>query len=297
MRTRLIKSIIWLASLLPLPMARVLGRLFGELAWRRNTRSAVVTRINIENCFPAMGEEPRGQLIRRSLHHWGMTIFEVPVIWRKGRKSLDLIEAVEGRELIERALDRGKGLILVSPHLGNWELAGLWSSTLGPMTILYQSPDRLDLDELLQEVRGTTGATLVATDLRGVSTLVKALKRGEITGVLPDMVPERQGGVFAPFFGVQALTMKLTHSLQQRTGATILAGFFQRTSKGFKGCFIEPEEAIYDADATVSTAALNRAVERLVLMAPEQYQWEYKRFKVRPPGEPPLYPKNRQRPG
>ncbi len=158
------------------------------------------------------------------------------------------------------------------------------------MTSLYQPPRRYDLDNLLQAVRTTTGATLVPTSGRGVSHLIKALKRGEITGVLPDMEPaERSSGVFAPFFGVPALTMTLVHSLTRRTGAAVVVGFARRVRGGFVLEFTRPDTDLVSPEEVTAVTALNRAVETLVNLAPEQYQWEYKRFKRRPEGCEPLY--------
>jgi KDO2-lipid IV(A) lauroyltransferase len=289
--TTVLKILLTLMSWLPLPVGRALGWLAGEWAWRAGSRGARTTKINLRACFPALPEKALNRLGRQSMHHWGMTIFEVPVIWRRGRKSLNTIRRIVGQDLIEAARAEGRGTILLSPHLGNWELAGLWICSFGPTTNLYQPPRRLGVDELIRSGRSKMGATLVATDLRGVSSLAKALKRGEITGILPDMEPDPRAGVFAPFFGVQALTMTLVHSLQQRTGARIIIGFCRRIRGGFEAYFIDPDPAIYDDDPALSAAAMNRTIETLVERAPEQYQWEYKRFKKRPPGEKTLYPK------
>jgi KDO2-lipid IV(A) lauroyltransferase len=178
---------------------------------------------------------------------------------------------------------------MVTPHLGNWELGGLWLSTLGPTTILYQPPKRGEVDDIMRQGRGSAGATLVPTDRRGVAALIKCLKKGETTGILPDMEPELSGGVFAPFFGVPALTMTLIQNLQQRSAATVLLAACFRTESGFLLEIIEPPAAIYSEDRVTSVTALNQGIEQLVTIAPEQYQWEYKRFKKRPPGCAKIY--------
>jgi KDO2-lipid IV(A) lauroyltransferase len=292
MTSTLLKLFIAITSRLPLPLARLLGRLAGEVSWRLNTRARFITSINLELCFPGMDGRARERLARSSLQHWGMTIFEIPVIWHRGLKALDLIGDVHGEDKVRRQLASGKGTIMLSPHLGNWELAGLWASTLGPTTILYQPPRQQGVEHITRVGRAKAGATLVPTNLRGVSALIKALKRGEITGILPDMEPDPASGVFAPFFGVPALTMTLVHNLQERSGAGVLLAFARRTAAGFDIEILEPEPALYDPDAATSVAALNRLVERSVEMAPEQYQWEYKRFKQQPDGQPKRYPRH-----
>ncbi|MCK9468595.1 MAG: lysophospholipid acyltransferase family protein [Porticoccaceae bacterium] len=291
MKDFLLRGFIATASRLPLRLARLLGRLLGDIAWYCNIRETALTRVNIALCWPTMSAAEQVRLARASLRHWGMTIFEVPIIWRKGRGALDLIGTVHGAEAMARQLASGRGTIMLSPHLGNWELAGLWASSHGPTTILYQPPKQESVEKLVRTGRGKAGATLVPTNLRGVTALIKALKKGEITGILPDMVPDLSGGVVAPFFGHPAFTMTLIHSLQQRSGAGILLAFAQRTTGGFDIHVLEPDDDIYSTSPEESAAALNRLVEQSVLIAPEQYQWEYKRFRDVAEGQPAVYPK------
>src|SRR5690606_34806137 len=124
MTTSILRLYIALASRLPLGLARRLGWLAGEIAWRLDTREAATTRINLALCFPAMGEDERLRLARRSLQNWGMTVFEVPIIWRLGTGALDLIGTVHGNDSVARQLASGRGTIMISPHIGNWEQIG-----------------------------------------------------------------------------------------------------------------------------------------------------------------------------
>lgn len=289
MTEKLIRAILFLVSLLPLPVARASGACVGQIVWWLKSRGAGTAVTNLSICFPQLTEAEIKALAAKSMRHWGMTLMEIPVVWRKGVGSLGWITETRGLDRLQQALDAGKGAMIVSPHLGNWELVGYWAGTQGAITTLYQPPRRFNLDDLLRHVRSKTGATLVPTNARGISSLIKALKRGELIGVLPDMEPETQGGVFAPFFGVQALTMTLIHNLVKRTGAAVFVGFARRVPGGFTMEFVEPDPGIAAEDPETSVAALNRAIEILVESAPEQYQWEYKRFKRRPPGEQRIY--------
>lgn len=289
MESTVIRFILSIVSRLPLALARILGAAIGQVAWLCRTRGAKTTLTNLENCFPHLGTRTRNALAAKSLRHWGMTVLEIPGIWHRGKKSLNLIRSVKGQDLIDAALAEGKGLMMVSPHYGNWEVVGYWAATLGPLTTLYQPPRRFDLDDLLQQVRAKTGATLVPTNVRGVASLIKALKQGELVGILPDMEPELGSGVFANFFGVPALTMTLIHNLQQKTNATVLIGVAQRVPGGFDIVFVDPGKYIASPDPVTSAEAMNRTIEQLVMLAPEQYQWEYKRFKRRPDGLAKLY--------
>ena len=117
--------------------------------------------------------------------------------------------------------------------------------------------------------------------------VLKALQRGEMVGVLPDQVPNDEGGEFANFFGKQALTMTLVSKLAARSQARVFSGFLVRLPKGrgFKLIIREADQAIYDEDLLTSVRGLNKSVEDCVLMAVEQYQWEYKRFRRQPDGK------------
>jgi KDO2-lipid IV(A) lauroyltransferase len=158
------------------------------------------------------------------------------------------------------------------------------------MTILYKPAKIAGLNTLIAGARARAGAELVATDRQGVVRLTRVLQQGGATGILPDQQP-KEGGVFAPFFGHQAYTMTLASKLAARTSAVVLFIFTKRLPKGSGyELFCLPADAeIADADTQVATAALNRSVEQCVRLAPEQYQWEYKRFRKRPEGEPSFY--------
>lgn len=289
MIVRLIRFAVWLISLLPLRVARVLGSLVGYCAWLSRSRGSRTAAINLKMCFPEKNEGDIRNLAKESMKQWGMTLFEIPVVWRKGPASLSWINEIQGMALMDEGRRNPAGVLLVSPHCGNWEVMGYWGGSLGPITTMYQPPRLAQLDDLLVAARQKTGANLVPTNAKGVAQLIKALKRGEIVGILPDMEPAINSGVFAPFFGIPALTMTLIHSLQQRTGATVVIGVAQRIKDGFKLVLIKPDDAISSDNVETSVAALNCAVETLVRLAPEQYQWEYKRFKRRPPGYAKLY--------
>jgi Kdo2-lipid IVA lauroyltransferase/acyltransferase len=289
----IIRAILGLISLLPLPVARALGALIGQLAWLVKSAGSRTALINLQHCFPHLNPHQVRRLAARSMRHWGMTLFEIPVVWRRASRGFSWIREVQGAEVLDRAVARAKGIIFVSPHLGNWEFMGLWAGGRGPMTTLYQPPRRFNLDALLQQVRAKTGATLVPTNARGVASLIKALRNGHNVGILPDMVPPSSGGVFAPFFRLPAMTMTLIHSLAVRSEAAVIICFARRTRGGFTIVITEPGGDIYSADPAVSAGELNRTIEVLIEQAPEQYQWEYKRFKRDPDGSPSIYEKAR----
>jgi len=277
---------------LPLPLLHGIGAVLGWLSWLVPNPNNSVTRRNLELCFPTLTPAARRTLARRTLIETGKALLETPLLWlAPGERVLELVREVRGLELVERGLAAGRGVIVVSPHLGNWELCGLYLARYG-ITSLYRPPRKQALESLIRIARERLGATLVPTDARGVRALYQALARGGMIGILPDQDPRDEAGAFAPFFGVPAKTMTLLPRLAQKSGAPVLFTFAERLprGRGFRLHFLPAPAGIHSADIATAVRALNQGVEQCVRMAPEQYQWAYKRFRTRPEGEAPLYP-------
>lgn len=284
--------LIRLLALLPLRVARTLGKVAGQLSWALQTRMAKTTLTNLRLCFPEKPEAESEALARLSLQHTCQTISEAGAVWLwPAAKTMALITEVEGLGLLQAIKTRGKGVLVIAPHIGNWEMLGLFLAVCGcgPAYELYQAPRSPALDKLIFQGRSRTGAHMVNTDNKGVAELLKALRRGEIVGILPDQVPLESGGEFAPFFGVSALTMTLLTKLQQKTGAGVLLCYTKRTTEGFHLVIKDAAPGIDSESPATALLALNQSVEMAVRDAPEQYQWEYKRFKRQPEGVTPPY--------
>ena len=289
---RLALTVLKLVGMLPLRWSRRLGELVGHAAVLTRGDSLRISRINLQQCYPAMDEREREQLARQSVIHTAMTGFEVATIWHQPwSRSEDQIVRVRNQQLLKDGVDEGQGVLVLMPHTGNWEIFGMYLATLGPSTALYAPPKIAALDPLIRAGREATGANMVPTNVHGVRALLKALKGGDIVMVLPDQEPDTSGGDFAPFFGRPALTMTLAHNLLKRTKARCVFGFGKRVEDGFELVFLPAEQAIYSDEQKVSLAAMNRGVEACIAEAPEQYQWEYKRFRRTPEGKSAIYRK------
>lgn len=281
-----------LVGKLPLRWARRLGKVVGWLAVLFRGESLRVTRINLSLCYPSMDPGERERLARQSVVHTAVTGFEVATLWRQPwSRSEDLIMRVRNQQLLTDGVDEGQGVLVLMPHTGNWEIFGMYLATLGPSTALYAPPKIAALDPIIRAGREATGTQMVPTNVHGVRALLKSLKNGDIVMVLPDQEPDTTGGDFAPFFGKPALTMTLAHNLLKRTKARCVFGFGRRVEGGFELVFLPAEQAIYSDEQKVSLAAMNRGVEACIAEAPEQYQWEYKRFRRGPEGKTRLYAK------
>ena len=290
---KLILAFLRVSSWLPLGLARGLGRLVARLAWHLNPRGRGrhITEVNIRHCYPELPTEQQQHLACQSFLSLAENIMEMGTVWVKPVDSLmEKIVDIEGKELLLSAISRKKGLIVLGPHLGNWEVLGPYLSLNHTTTILFSPSGRTLIDDFMQQVRERSGANLVPTDQRGIVKLMKGLKQGHVTGVLPDQLPnERTGGDYAPFFGHRVLTTSLAMNMLRRTGAEAVFGFAQRVPGGFKIVFREVLPELYSEDVETALAAMNQGVEACIAECPEQYSWEYKRFRDRPSKRPTIY--------
>ncbi len=288
MRSQLLTIILRIFALLPLPINHALGATLGWFTSRIPNPVRTTVMENLQRCLPQWSHEQRLELTRRCLQETGKTLTESGPIWCwPGDKALSLIVAIEGREAIDEALQQGRGLILATPHLGCWELAGLWTAAHLPMTTLYRPPRIKELENIIRNARQRLGAEYVPADNRGVRALFRALAENRVVGMLPDQDPRDNGGAFAPFFGVPAYTMTFLSRLARKTRAPVLFTYCERLprGKGYILRFFKTDEIIGTGSLEESLAAMNRSVEMCIRRCPEQYQWSYKRFKTRPPEE------------
>jgi KDO2-lipid IV(A) lauroyltransferase len=248
-------------------------------------RARNTTRRNLETCFPNQDKTEILALTRESLIHTACTALEMGIAWIAPiEKTLGLIISNEGYDKYRADVDGDRGVILLAPHLSNWEVFGFFASEGVAANFMYQPPRSHGLDRLLRQARSRNGVKMAPTNKRGVAQLLAALKNGEMVGILPDQVPADESGVFANFFEEPALTMTLVSKLVQRTGAKVYCGYARRLRRGegFCAVFREADPAIYSSNLEESVQGLNNSVENAVLEAVSQYQWEYKRFRRRP---------------
>jgi len=290
-RAALIRTLLRLFSWLPLRLAHGLGALVGTLLSLLPGRVRDITRINIALCFPLLGHRQRLALARASLRELGKGLFEIGMLWHESPdRLLARIRQVSGREQFDAARKSGRGVIVAAPHLGAWEMVGLYCGTHYGITSLYRPPRIAPLDRYIRHARERSGAKLVPTTAAGVRQLHRALKQGGVIGVLPDQQPKRGAGEFVPFFGIPAASMSLLSRLAAHSGAAVFVVWAERldAARGYHLHFA-PAADVAQADSGASITALNRAVEAAVRRCPAQYQWSYKRFELRPEGMPPLY--------
>lgn len=296
-KTRVVDRFLGFCALLPLPVLHALGWLTGQLVYLAPNYARLIAATNIKICFPSQTVAQQRRMLRRSLIETSKTAFEVGPTFKLSPTKLteQWVTNVYGEEHIKAADSRGNGLILLAPHFGCWELLNLWVAERRALTALYRPPRQKSLEPILLASRTRNGARMLPAGPHGVRGLMQALRNGETIGILPDQEPNG-AEPFAPFFGHPAKTMTLACRIAHKSQASVLFACVRRLPRGqgFDLHFIPAATQIADPDPEVATAALNQGVEACVNLAPEQYQWTYKRFATQPDGHSP-YPNRNNR--
>lgn len=279
-------------ALLPWRAAQNLGAAIGWLMWKLPNGSRDVASINLRKCFPELDEAAHQRLLRQSLMAMGKTLTESACSWIwPAEKTLQLIHQVEGLDVLQEALASGKGVVLISSHLGNWEVLLQYASAVCKPVLLYRPIKMQAVDQLLIRKRTQLGSTLAPSTKEGLLGLIKTLRRGGVAGIAADPEPSVSSGLFVPFLGVPALTSKFVPSLVN--GHKALAVFIHALrlddGKGYRVVIEAAPDALYGDDIEAAVAALNQGIEKQVRKDPSQYMWNMKRFKKRPAGEAKWY--------
>lgn len=276
----------WLARR-PLWLLHALGAGLGWLVWALSP--SYRRRLDANAALAGVGLAER----RAAVAEAGKMSLETARLWlRPADARVPDPVHWSGVELVEAALDAGRGLVLLTPHMGSFEIcAQAYAERFGarqPITVLYRPARNAFLRELEETARARPHLATAPAALSGVRLLLRALKRGETIGLLPDQVPPEGMGVWAPFFGQPAYTMTLAAKLLRQSGAKPLAIWGERLPRG-GGWHVHvselpvplPEPAPADADeaALADAVAINRSMERLIALAPSQYLWGYHRYK------------------
>ncbi|HZF81585.1 MAG TPA: lysophospholipid acyltransferase family protein [Rubrivivax sp.] len=217
----------------------------------------------------------------------GRLVMELPRLWLRP-PEMPIADPVrwEGAELLEALLQPGRGLVLLTPHMGSFEVsAQAYAERFGarqPITVLYRPARKAWLRVLEETARARPALATAPASLSGVRLMMRALRRGETVGLLPDQVPPAGMGVWVPFFGQPAYTMTLAARLVQQTGAAVAVLWTERLPRG-AGYVVRamdlpvpiPEQAADEAAAL----AINRSMEAVILRKPSQYLWGYHRYK------------------
>lgn len=275
-------SLLKIFSRLPLRLIQNLAKTAGSLLYLTHSSIRRITEINLGIAYPELSVLERAHLAKRSVQSQCMTYTESVKIWGSSTEyALSLIREVHGADRFLKALQNPNGTLAVVPHFGTWELMNVWINQHTDPVIMYKPSKDPEVDRFMLEARQRLNATLVPTDETGVRALFKHLKQGGFSAILPDHVPKENGGIYSPFYGQNALSSTLLSKLAAKTQCSVIGLSCLRNDdlNGFDIYVTELSSDILSKDVQVSVDTLNKEMERMINIAPEQYVWGYKRFR------------------
>jgi KDO2-lipid IV(A) lauroyltransferase len=267
-------SLFRFLSIFPLPFLHALGAALGWLvylgspSYRRRMRDNMRQAGYAEHLPAAIAEA-------------GKSIVELPFIWCATPERVSRHASDENWAIVQQALDAGRGIVFLTPHLGCFEIVAQEIALRTELTVMYRPPKKAALKPLIEGARARHNLLLAPANMSGVRILAKTLKKGRPIGLLPDQVPQEGEGVWADFFGRPAYTMTLPAKLAQMGDAVVIVTYAERLPRG-RGYLIRfvPFAASLDGTAAEQARAINAAMEQLIARSPGQYYWSYNRYKV-----------------
>lgn len=275
MRKRILNLSLNAIAGLPLALVQIIGASMGILAYVGSKQYRSIFRPQYEAVVSARKLPFK---LWSAIGASGMLLSDSLWIWRNPQKALKLVE-VQNWDLVESAISEGHGLVMLTPHLGGFEIIPRVLAQHFPATILYRPSRQEWLNALVEEGRAYPNMHFVPTNLNGVRQMSRALTRGEAIGILPDQVPSGGEGMWVPFFGRPAYTTPLPARLANRNNTPVVMFTAKRKGIG-KGWLMQATRlAPLSEDANIAAAQINLAIENAVLVAPEQFIWSYNRYK------------------
>jgi len=291
--------VVWVfvhgVRLLPRRLARTAGVAISAVAFRALRRLRRVGLRNLELAFPGITAGERETILRSEYRNLGFLLAEFCKMPGYTAATASRFIRYEGLENYLRARERGKGVLVLTGHLGAWELSSFYHSLMGmPMGMVIRRLDNPLVDEFVNRIRCLHGNRVIHKDdfARG---LIASMRAGETVGILMDTNMTPPQGVFVPFFGVPACTASGMARIAEKTGAAVLPGFllWEQREQKYVLHFGEELEIVHTEDAEqdvlTNTATFTAAIERYVRQYPDQWLWMHRRWKTRPAGEEGIY--------
>ena len=282
----MIRLVYAVLSRLPLRALHAIGGALGWVVFGVSPTYRARLRANVPSTLPQ-----REQVLRRAVAEGGKQMLELAWVWTRSGQQIRARTQVEDAEGLYALLGQDRAIVMMTPHLGCFEVIAQHhaASPIGrdrPMLALYRVPRKAALRPLMEQGRTQKGLRLAPADLHGVRLMLRALRDRQIVGLLPDQVPSRGEGVWAPFFGRPAFTMTLPARLARAHDAIVVLLFAQRLAHGAGyRIYWERLPEPLSGEPLVDATRINQAMERLILRCPEQYLWSYNRYKT-PAGVP-----------
>lgn len=282
-------------GILPRVLSRRLGSLIGRTTYLLLDRLRQTGERNLQLAYPSLAAGQRTILLKRIYRNLGWQLAEFCQMSRYTRQNSADFLRCEGLEHYMKARDAGRGVLIVTGHLGAWELSSFYHSLMGyPMSMVIRRLDNTRLDRYVNRIRCLHGNRVLHKDdfARG---LIGAMRKGDTVGILMDTNMTPPQGVFVDYFGHLACTASGLARVALKTGAAVLPGFmlWEEAENAYVLRFgpqiTLPATGNSEVDVLASTQACTAAIEQWVRRYPDQWLWVHRRWKTRPPGEPPIY--------
>ena len=281
-------GLLWLFSLLPLPLSRLIGALIGLLLMAANAKRRNIVAINLKLCFPELSEQTRKQMLRRHYITSGQAHLDLGLLAWGSKWRLKRIFRVHGIEAYQKIAQADKPIILLAPHSVGMNFGGSPLALYHPMFSMYKTQRSPVVNWLLNKGRMRFGCQLVARD-QGMRPVMRGLKQHIAFYYLPDEDLGPKHSIFAPFFGIQTATLPSLCRLAESTNALVVPVFTKLTWRGYEIYLRPPIENFPAGDKLADATRMNEVLEEGIRIAPEQYLWTFKIFRTRPEGEASLY--------
>ena len=277
-------------GLLPLRWSQIIGSHLGKLALRINKKRKHIITCNLRACFPDKSPNEQKKLLQNTAEEAGKWLMESAYVWFRAEKYLISKVIVKNPEVLKTAFDKERGVIIILPHLGNWEVLNFYVPQNYPFGAMYKPIKSTLIENMVLKGRSKAGSSMFSADASGARRAFKHLKKGGVLAILPDHLPSKKAGVYAPFFGINTYTGKLTHSLAKYNNSEVVLATVLRKPHG-EGFEIEFHfvNGMNTDDEIAAATAMNLAIEKGIRLAPEQYQWAYRRFSRQPKGTKNIY--------
>lgn len=284
---RIILRCMQLVGRMPQPMTRKLGNLLGDACYWLDRKHR---RITMDNLAYALGDEldmqQQWSLARDIFRNMGQILFEVGWFLSATPDALNRCIRIDGMENFQAAFDKGKGALIITAHLGNWELLSIVGNRLPiPINVVYRPLDFMPLDLFFNQLRSRFGAKLIPSR-QAMLKVVRALKKKEAVTILMDQSVDWYDGVWVDFFGRRTATSIGVAMIAMKTRSPVVPVFLYREKYGFRVVFDKAIDPVVTGDKTrdieSNTLNFSRAIEQGIRRHPEQWFWVHRRWKNRP---------------
>lgn len=266
-----------------------LGYFLGKVLYRLASRRRRITEKNIELCFPELSESDRVEMVKQTMIDNMVGLFETIWAWYGDTSDMQDRLIIEGAENLKKAISHGKGVLLVGAHYTTLDLGGVMIKPVAPLSVIYARNKNPLLDRFIYQgrLRNLTRA-IDRTDMRG---MIRSIKKGEVLWYSPDQDYGAAHSVFAPFFGIEAASVKMTAKLAafNDSPVVVVSNHRELDDQHYRIRFRPALENYPTGNEVEDAKIINQAIENEIRLCPSQYMWVHRRFKTRPEGEASFY--------